>query len=50
MAYGPGVPDTHDVYPTIDNCYRAVHMEGSNFPDTNIDSTEIEETRRLGFN
>jgi len=28
MAYGPGVPGTHDVYRTIDDCYRVVHMEG----------------------
>jgi len=28
MAYYPGVPGTHDVYPTIDDCYRVVHMGG----------------------
>jgi len=50
MAYGPGVPGTHDVYPTTDQCYCVVHMEGSNVPGTNIDSTEAEETRRLGLN
>ena len=50
MTYGPGVPGTHDVYPTIDDCCRVVHMEGSNVPGTNIDSTESEETRRLGLN
>ena len=47
MAFGAGVPGTHDVYPTIDDCYRVVHMEGSNVPGTNIGSTEAEETRRL---
>ena len=50
MAYGPAVPDTHDVYPTIDDCYRVVDMEGSNVASTNIGSTEAEETRRLGPN
>jgi len=50
MAYGPGVPATHDVYPTIDDCYRMVHMEGSKLPGTNIDSTVAEDTRRLGLN
>ena len=49
MAYSPGVPITHDVYPTIDDCYRVVHMEGSNVPVTNIVSTEAKETRRLGL-
>ena len=50
MAYGPGVPGTHDVHPTIDECYRVVHMAGSNVPGTNIDSTDAEETRGLGLN
>jgi len=50
MAHGPSVSDTHDVYPTIDECYREVHMEGTNVPCTNIDSSETEETRRLGLN
>ena len=50
MAYCPGFPGTHDVYPTIYDCYRVVRMEGSNVPGTNIDSTEAEETRRLGLN
>jgi len=50
MAYGPGVPGTHDVYPIIDDYYRVVHVEGSNVPSTNIDSTDAEETRRLGPN
>jgi len=50
MAFGAGVPGTHDVYPTIDDCYRVVHMEGSNVPGTNIDSTEAEETKRPGLN
>ena len=44
-AYRPGIHGTHDVYPTIDDCYRMVHMVGSNVPCTNIDSTEAEETR-----
>jgi len=50
MLHGPGVPDTHAVYPPIDDCYRVVNMEGSNFPGTNIDYTEAEEGRRLGLN
>jgi len=51
MAYGPGVvPGTHDVYRTLDDCYRVVHMKGSNVPSTNIDSTEAEGTRRLELN
>jgi len=50
MAHGPGVPGTHDVYPTIDDCYRVVHMEGSNVAVTSFDSTEAEGTRRLGIN
>jgi len=50
MAYGPGVPGTDDVYPTIDECYLVVHIEGSNVPGTNIYSTEAEETRKLGLN
>jgi len=50
MTYGSGVSGTYDVYPTIDECYRMVHMEGSNVPGTNIDSAEAEETRRLGPN
>jgi hypothetical protein len=50
MAYDPGVPGADDVYPTIDDCYRVVHMEGSNVPGTNIHPTEAEETKRLGLN
>jgi len=50
MEYGPGVPDTHAEYPTIDDFYRVVHMEGCNFSGTNIDSTEAEETTSLGIN
>ena len=50
LAHGPTVPGTHDLYPTIDDCQSVVHMEGSNIPRTNIDSTEAEGTRRLGLN
>jgi len=50
MAYGPSVPGNHDVYPTIDDYYRVVRMDGSNVPRTNIESAEAEETRRLGLN
>ena len=28
MVHGPGVPGSHDVYTTIDDCYHVVHMEG----------------------
>jgi len=50
MGYGLGVSGTHGVYLTIDDCYRVEHMEGSNIPSTNIEFTEVEETKRLGLN
>jgi len=50
MAQSPGFPGTHDVYRTIDDYYRVVHMEVSNVPVTNTDSTEADEIGRLGLN
>jgi len=40
MAHGANVPGTHDVYTTIDDCYRVVNLEGINVPGTNIHCTE----------
>jgi len=34
----------------LKDCYRLVHMEGSNIPGTNIGFTEAEDTMRLGPN
>ena len=45
MAHGPRVPRIHNLYPTIDDYYRVVHMEGINVP---VPISSLEKPKRQG--
>lgn len=49
LTHGPGVSGTYDMYSTIDDSHRVVHMEGIDIPGANINYTQTEDTRGLGL-